>query len=216
MDLCIPTSEYARESDWYSWFNNPKINKYLEQGMFPNTRDDEVSFFERERSKRLILIVVDKEGNDLGVISFSFINFEKRRADIAMVLGDKQRDPLAGLEAMARMLEHGFTTMGLQRISAGQHLKLIKWQNLMELIGFKVEGIMEKNFIKGAERVDAIQLGVTIEDYNQIIAKRGKLWDSSEKMMERIAMLPKPQFITEMRSFFDSIRKNYYNTVFNL
>lgn len=216
VDLCIPTSEYARESDWYSWFNNPKINKYLEQGMFPNTRDDEVSFFERERSKRLILIVVDKEGNDLGVISFSFINFEKRRADIAMVLGDKQRDPLAGLEAMARMLEHGFTTMGLQRISAGQHLKLIKWQNLMELIGFKVEGIMEKNFIKGAERVDAIQLGVTIEDYNQIIAKRGKLWDSSEKMMERIAMLPKPQFITEMRSFFDSIRKNYYNTVFNL
>lgn len=216
VDLCIPTTEYARESDWYSWFNNPKINKYLEQGMFPNTREDEVSFFERERSKRLILIVVDKEGNDLGVISFSFINFEKRRADIAMVLGDKQRDPLAGLEAMARMLEHGFTKMGFQRISAGQHQKLIKWQNLMELIGFKVEGILEKNFIKGSERVDSIQLGVTIEDYDQIITNRGSIWDSSEKMMERITKLPKPQFINEMRSFFNSVRKDYYSTIFNL
>ena len=22
IDLCIPTVEFARESDWYSWFNN--------------------------------------------------------------------------------------------------------------------------------------------------------------------------------------------------
>ena len=121
IDLCIPTVEYARESKWYSMFNNPKINRFLEQGAFPTTADDEVAFFQAERSKRLILIVVDKEGNDLGVISFSFINYQKRRADIAMVLNEEPREPLAGLEAMARMLEHGFTLMGLERISAGQH-----------------------------------------------------------------------------------------------
>ena len=29
IDLCIPTREYAEKSDWYSWFNDPDINKYL-------------------------------------------------------------------------------------------------------------------------------------------------------------------------------------------
>lgn len=216
IDLCIPTSEYARNSDWYSYFNNPKTNRYLEQGAFPNTPEDEVAFFERERSKRLILIIVDKEGNDLGVISFSFINFEKRRADIAMVLGDKPHEPLVGLEAMARMLEHGFTMMGFQRISAGQHYKLFKWQNLCELIGFKVEGILEKSFVKGAERVDAIQIAVTAEDYAQIVSHRGSLWDSNDKMMERISKLPKPQFIKGLRNYFETTRKEYYDTLFNL
>jgi RimJ/RimL family protein N-acetyltransferase len=217
IDLCIPTVEYARESKWYSMFNNPKINRFLEQGAFPTTADDEVAFFQAERSKRLILIVTDKDGNDLGVISFSFINYQKRRADIAMVLNDEPREPLAGLEAMARMLEHGFTLMGLERISAGQHKQLYKWQNLCELIGFKVEGILENNFVKGSERVNSIQLGVTIEDFRNIIANRGgHLWDSSDKMIDRITRLPKPQFIKELNTYFDTIRKDYYNTIFNL
>ena len=216
IDLCIPTVEFARESDWYSWFNNPKINRYLEQGAFPNTREDEVAFFERERGKRLILIVVDKEGNDLGVISFSFINYEKKRADIAMVLNEKPRARLAALEAMARMIEHGFTMMGLQRISAGQHYMLFKWQNLLELIGFKVEGILDKNFIKGAERVDSVQIGTTIEDYRQIVANRGCLWDSNEKMLERKRKLPEQLYVQKLRAFYETTRKAYYDQVFNL
>jgi RimJ/RimL family protein N-acetyltransferase len=217
IDLCIPTVEYARVSSWYSMFNNPKINRFLEQGAFPTTADDEVAFFQAERSKRLILIVVDKEGNDLGVISFSFINYQKRRADIAMVLNEKPREPLAGLEAMARMVEHGFTLMGLERISAGQHKQLYKWQNLCELIGFKVEGILENNFVKGSERVNSIQLGVTIEDYKQIIANRhGLLWDSNENMIDRITRLPRPQFVKELSIFFDTVRKDYYNNIFSL
>lgn len=217
IDLRIPTIEYARESKWYSMFNNPKINRFLEQGAFPTTAEDEVDFFIAERNKRLILIVTDKDSNDLGVISFSFVNYQKRRADIAMVLNDEPREPLAGLEAMARMVEHGFTLMGLQRISAGQHKQLYKWQNLCELIGFKVEGILENNFIKGVERVDSIQLAVTIEDYQKIIANRdGHLWDSNEKMIDRITRLPKPQFLKSLNQYFDTIRKDYYNTIFNL
>ena len=31
IDLCIPTIEFSRDSHWYSWFNDPKITKYLEK-----------------------------------------------------------------------------------------------------------------------------------------------------------------------------------------
>ena len=45
MDLCIPTLEFAKESKWYSWFNNPQLTRYLEQGLFPITPEAQEEFF---------------------------------------------------------------------------------------------------------------------------------------------------------------------------
>ena len=73
VDLCIPTPEFAKNSEWYSWFNNPETNKYLDQGAFPNTREDELLFYQTEHNRRLLLVVTDKESVPLGVISLSFI-----------------------------------------------------------------------------------------------------------------------------------------------
>ena len=216
IDLCIPTVEFVKQSQWYSWFNNPKTNRFLEQGAFPNTVEDEIEFFERERKNRLILIITDKQQNELGVISLSFINFNKKTADIALVLSDNPRERLAALEAMARVTEHAFTTMGIKKLSAGQHKDLYKWQNLLELIGYKVEGVFENGFIKGDERVNAVHISSNLEDYKQIVAKRGSLWDSNEKMLQRKTNLPKPQFITLLNEYFDTVRKDYYDNIFSL
>ena len=101
-------------------------------------------------------------------------------------------------------------------MSAGQHKDLYKWQNLLELIGYKVEGIYENGFIKGDERVNAVHISSNIEDYKQIVEKRGSLWDSNEKMLQRKANLPKPQFVTLLNEYFDSVRKDYYDKVFSL
>ena len=37
IDLCLPTEEFARNSEWYSWFNRPDLTRYLDQGMNKNT-----------------------------------------------------------------------------------------------------------------------------------------------------------------------------------
>jgi len=37
INLCVPTPEYAQESDWYNWFNDKTITRFLVQGIFPNT-----------------------------------------------------------------------------------------------------------------------------------------------------------------------------------
>ena len=31
VDLCIPTIEFAKNSQWYSWFNNKKLTRYLDR-----------------------------------------------------------------------------------------------------------------------------------------------------------------------------------------
>lgn len=61
IDLRIPTLEFAEKSDWYKWFNNPHVNQFLEHGIFPNTPQEQVYFFTKERRNRLILIANDKK-----------------------------------------------------------------------------------------------------------------------------------------------------------
>lgn len=216
IDLCIPTPEFAKESEWYSWFNNPETNRYLEQGAFPNTREDEFAFYESEHNKRLLLAVVDKEGETLGVISLSFINFAKRLADIAIVMSDKYRAPLAALEAMARITEHAFTIMGLTRIQGGQHQNLGPWGNMMELIGYRNEGIWVHGFIKGAERANVHRFAINIEDYNKIVNVRGALWDSNSNMFKRIRKMPKKDYVSQLYDFYNNVRETYYQTIFEL
>ena len=43
-DLCIPTEDYALNSDWYSMFNDAKITQYLDHGLYPNTPLKQLEF----------------------------------------------------------------------------------------------------------------------------------------------------------------------------
>ena len=37
IDLCIPSCDDNTLSQWYKWFNNSEITKYLIYGVYPNT-----------------------------------------------------------------------------------------------------------------------------------------------------------------------------------
>src|SRR5262245_20713663 len=108
VDLCIPTKEFAASSNWYSWFNDQRTTRYLEQGIFPNSPEEQVRYFDealRNRT-RFMLIISDKE-NYIRTVSLSFINFQKKTSDIAMVIGETpvkgKYSNLIALESFARM-----------------------------------------------------------------------------------------------------------------
>ena len=59
INLCKPDKDFALNSDWYNWFNDPKNTKFLEQGIKKNTREDQLKFFLSIKN-RLLLIIQDK------------------------------------------------------------------------------------------------------------------------------------------------------------
>ena len=217
LDLCIPDEEFALKSDWFSWFNNPRLNKYLEQGLFPNSREDQLSFYRNEINKRLLLIVNDKV-NNIGVISLSTINWQKRSCAIALVLDSSKnkKTPYIALEAMSLVTEHAFTTLGMKRVSAGQHQGLKGWQQRMELIGYVVEGRLRNDFVKGREIADVIKIAITENDFLRIKEYRGNLWDSLEKMKIRLKQLPSKAFIDDFTEFLEKRYNSYYQEIWKL
>ena len=71
-----------------------------------------------------------------------------KSADWAIVK-DNKVDPenrgISALESVALLIDYGFEGLGLRRISCGQHVELKGWQNRLELLGFKLEGIQKEN-----------------------------------------------------------------------
>jgi len=220
VDLSIPTSDFAEHSNWYSWFNDKTITKFLYQGTYPQTNIDQLEFFQNVPEDRLVLIIVDKKGYNIGVISLSFIDIIKKSCDIALVVsneGDKLLRPYVSLEAMALMTSHAFNHLGLERINAGQHIALAGWQNRLELIGYKLEGLHKNKFIKGSEISDCMSVAIVRNDYEMICNKRkGNLWDNINEMKSRVKNFPKKTYLDKLKDIYVNERNSYYKNVFDL
>ena len=218
IDLCIPTIEFSRQSEWYSWFNKPSITRFLDQGLFPNTIDEQERFFLAQRRDRLMLIISNKE-NYMGIVSLSSIDLIKKTCELAIVIDasvDKRQSPYIALEAISCITKHAFEVLGVNRISAGQHIDLSGWGQRMGLLGYKIEGIHENKFIKGREVSDAITIACTFEGYKKVIEARGNLWDTKENFKRRFKQLPKETFTHKLNNFFLTTREQYYNDLFSL
>ena len=223
IDLKVPTIKFAKNSNWYQLINSKKNNRYLDHGVFPNTKDDQVNFLKNSKKEgRLVLIVSDKSNNFIGVVNLSNINLEKKSAEIALIINlDKKishvsNNILNSLESISLVTTHAFDNLNINRITAGQSISLYKWHNLMELLGYKIEGINKKKIFKNNNFTDAIIISCLREDYEFLKKRRGVLWDSSKSMLLRIKKLPKETAFYKVRKSFEEIHENYYKYIFNL
>ena len=223
VNLKIPTIKFAKNSNWYKLINSKKNNRYLDHGAFPNTKEDQVEFLQNSKKQgRLVFIITDKLNNFVGVINLSSINLEKKSADIALIVnldkevGHVSNNVLNSLESISLVTTHAFENLDINRITAGQSIALYKWQNLMELLGYKIEGINKKKIFKDNKFTDAIIISCLREDFEFLKKKRGALWDNSKSMLLRIKKLPKETALNDVKKNFKKLEKNYYEHIFNL
>ncbi|WP_343711812.1 GNAT family N-acetyltransferase [Inquilinus sp.] len=208
LDLCVP-SEAAITDGWADWFNDAKTTRWLAQGIYPNHIEDQRGFLESIRKRdRFAALICGKGGGPLyGIISLSAIDWVARSAQISLVVGK----PLPGrqlvqLEAMARVTDHAFQRMGLDRVWAGQaHPGLARWNQWLELLGYYTDGIMRRGFVKGRETVsNAVMICCLYEDYAALKARRGgQLWPGNDAMLKLVAALPRQGFATRLGDFLD-------------
>ena len=218
VNLCIPTAEFANGSEWYAWFNSKIITKYLNQGVFPNTPEKQLEFFNSQQDSRLTLIISNKK-KYMGVVSLSSIDLIEKSCEIALVMNNKvhtKMAPYISIEAMALITEHAFTMLGVNRIVFGQHLGLRGFQQRLELLGYKIEGLHHNKFIKGREVSDSILVACLYKDFQNIVHKRGSLWDTLSLMKARFQKLPKKAFVDLLSEFHDNERNDYYKKIFEL
>ena len=208
VDLCVP-SEAAIEDGWADWFNDARTTRWLSQGIYPNHVEDQRSFLDSIRRRdRFAVLICGKGGGPLyGIISLSAIDWVARSAQISLVVGKPPPGrQLIQLEAMARVTEHAFQRMGLDRVWAGQaHPGLARWNQWLELLGYFTDGVLRRGFVKGRETVDnAVMIGCLVEDYQALKARRGgQFWPGNDVMLRLVKAMPKHGFAGRLAEFLE-------------
>jgi hypothetical protein len=119
---------------------------------------------------------------------------------------------LHALEAMARMTEHGFERVGMRCIVGGQAWPVLKnWQQRLELLGYRCDGILRKGWAKGYREYDHAYITCLLEDYLELRRTRNdQYWPGGSLMRELIAALPETSYGSLLESALRKTQQDYF------
>lgn len=222
IDLAIPSLRAIVHDGWHRWFNDPSVTRHSDYGLFPNTPEAQVGYLRELRGdggrKRLGLMILPKgETKAVGIASLSNIHPIHRSAETAVVIGERPTSRGAlfwGLEAKARLVEHGFETLGLNRIGGAQAMPLSDWQKYQVLFGFRPEGIKRAAHCRGYHVWDSVLSSCTLEDYLSVKeARNGAYWPGRERLLDLMRTVPKRSIAAAVRDAIDAAVADYTNGV---
>ena len=220
IDLCVASCDEYILNQWYRWFNKSEITKYLDQGLYPNTIDLQRKYCNsmmNDKTKIVVLIRPKNQDKIIGVASLSSIDYIHRQCDFAMVIGDRTSGKgslFYGMEAKARLTQHAFDVVGVERINSGQVDRLDRWQKLQILFGYQIEGIFRNKFIKGGCSYDVYMSSCLVKDYRKIINRRdGILWPGKSELLDMMRAIPRHTLIDEFSEWMPKKQSQYWSTV---
>ena len=222
IDLCIPSKLAIEKDGWADWFNDIEKLQATEHGIYPNyiaAQQNILDSLASDRSK-IVLLVCEKVGNKaIGVISLQNINLQNNSAEIALNVSSKNKstiNPLAALEAMALITQHGFDQLGLIRIYASQAFPLLKnWNKGLETIGYRSEGILKNSFIRGHSVYDTVAISCLYENYIKLKNLRGTLWGSAKIIRKTMKKQPKHSFANVISDHLKVNEEKYFEFLFS-
>jgi len=111
------------EGCWRHWFNNPKVTRYMERGLFPMTRGALREFYSKvvNSGDNLVLAVVwKKNGRHIGNVGIHNIDWINRKAEFGIVIGESAYwGKGSGYEASRLMVQHAFNRLNMRKIFLG-------------------------------------------------------------------------------------------------
>lgn len=112
-----------------------------------------------------LLLVVEADGQVVGVASLSGIDLHNRRADVAVSLAPQARGAGYGREALATLCDYGFRLRGLHRLCAETLSTNIAMQRVAESVGFVREGVRRAQDWQPAGWCDVVVYGLLADEW---------------------------------------------------
>ncbi len=166
--LRTPRSEDV-EGRWHEWFSDPETTRFLGDRWWPNTVEQQRSFYEAtlaSKERLVLLICIRTTDETVGVCNISNISWVHRYADIALVIGEPQfRTGSIAIDALAMLVEIAFNRLNLLNLrsthaSDNPHTPLLE-----KLFGFREIGRFSKMAFSRGKYVDAVYSQLSREDW---------------------------------------------------
>jgi RimJ/RimL family protein N-acetyltransferase len=157
-------------SQYLNWVNDPKITQFLETGFFP-TGSTELEEYIGEKlndDTTLFLAIIDDDTEShIGNIKLGPINWIHRRADVGILIGDREYwGQGIATESIRAVVKHAFKNLNIHKLTASCYEDNTGSLKAFENVGFKVEGRRPKHAHYDGAYTKLIELGLLRENLN--------------------------------------------------
>jgi RimJ/RimL family protein N-acetyltransferase len=145
---------------YLGWINDPETMRYTEARYRVFTRDSARAYVADSnagRTSKLFRILYD--GRHVGNLRLSTIDFIHRRADIALIIGERElRSRGVGSTAIDLAARHAFGTLSLHKVTAGVYATNVASLRAFEKAAFMVEARLREHYLYEGQFVDGLLL----------------------------------------------------------
>lgn len=162
------------------WKSDPEIADLVRGGPIHTTIEIENRRFDRhnEATDTLRLLIETKQKKAIGFISLGEIDKENKKAELGMLIGEKNYwDQGYGTDALIALLDYLFTKLDFNRVSLEVFDYNLRAKKAYEKIGFKVEGVQRQGLFRNGCFHDIFNMGVLKDDFlclNKDAAEKAK------------------------------------------
>ncbi|MEP7147127.1 MAG: GNAT family protein [bacterium] len=166
-----PLSKSDISDKYINWLNDKEVCKDNSHATFPNTKEKTLSYIESlQGSKDEIAFAIKwkKNNKHIGNIAIKKIDRINRSAELAIIIGDKNYwNKGIGSDAYRLLIDYGFNTLNLNRISSGQTVSNTGMIRVCEKMGMKKEGTLREVLFKDGEYINAVIYSIILKDYRK-------------------------------------------------
>jgi RimJ/RimL family protein N-acetyltransferase len=149
---------------YYQWMNDPEVTHYLESRFFPNSVEGLRTYVAERHADRtnvFLALVVRDGARHIGNIKLGPIDWIHRRADIGILIGEKDCWGAGfATEAIRLVIEYAFLRLNLHKVTAGCYDPNVGSIRAFEKAGFVREGVRREHFYCDGRYLDLILLGL--------------------------------------------------------
>lgn len=148
--ICLGPLRKDLLSVYLKWFNDPRVNCYLDSWGTVLTMEDEEDWYDNVRPSDRILTVYLREGLvPIGNAGLHRVSLQHLTAEMGLVLGEREYwGQGLGSEAVKLVLDYGFTGLGLESI----HLRVYPF-NQRALRCYQGAGLKPAGRLRRAHRI---------------------------------------------------------------
>ncbi len=173
-----PLTKDDISDDYIGWFNDREVCKENSHSTYPNTYSQTLAYIESvEKSKQDIVFAIRWKKNNLhiGNASVQKIDRVNRSAELAIIIGDKKYwSKGVGNEVYGLLLDYGFNTLNLNRISSGQTVTNKGMIKVCIRQGMKREGVLRQVLYKEGKYADAVIYSILRNEFRNTNTKKVK------------------------------------------
>jgi len=172
IDLICLNEDIIAQSNWYNWFNDAQVTKFMQKHYYPNTRSMQLNYYKGsiENNSTKVQCGIYHKATDMliGTISLNSIDFINRNCELSVIIGERKAQNLNTLvESHKLMLKHAFETLNLNRVYGGSVIKEIDLL-FCRALGYSSEGMLRKHVFKNGQYMDVYLFGILLTRYLEL------------------------------------------------